>query len=47
MPAALDCATLERDANALGHRLLREHTEREKAYDLRTSHGATQGARLE
>ena len=47
LPALEDCATLERTANALGHRLLREHTEREKAYDLRTSHGATQGARLE
>jgi len=47
LPAAPDCATLERTANALGHRLLREHTEREKAYDQRTGHSATQGARLE
>lgn len=47
LPAAKDCATLERTANALGHRLLREHTEREKAYDQHTGHGATQGARLD
>ncbi|WP_182119676.1 DUF922 domain-containing protein [Acidovorax sp. FHTAMBA] len=47
LPAVEDCATLERTANALGHRLLREHTDREKAYDQRTAHGATQGARLE
>lgn len=47
LPAAPDCATLERQANALGHRLLREHTEREKQYDRDTYHGASQGARLE
>ena len=47
LPALEDCATLERTANALGHRLLREHTEREKAYDQHTGHGATQGARLD
>ena len=46
MPAASDCATLERDANALGHRLLQDHVAREKQYDQRTRHGATQGARL-
>ena len=47
MPAASDCATLERDANALGHRLLQDHVAREKQYDQSTRHGATQGARLD
>ena len=47
LPSAADCATLEREANALGHRLLREHAEREKQYDRDTRHGATQGAKLE
>ena len=47
LPAAPDCATLERQANALGHRLLPEHAEREKQYDRDTRHGASQGARLE
>ncbi|RYF70781.1 MAG: DUF922 domain-containing protein [Comamonadaceae bacterium] len=47
LPIAPDCATLEREANALGHRLLREHTEREKEYDRNTRHGASQGAKLE
>ena len=47
MPAAPDCATLEREANALGHRLLQDHVAREKQYDQRTRHGATQGARLD
>ena len=47
MPAAPDCATLEREANALGRRLLQDHGAREKQYDQRTRHGATQGARLD
>ena len=47
MPAAPDCATLEREANALGRRLLQDHVAREKQYDQRTRHGATQGARLD
>ena len=47
MPAAPDCATLEREANALGHRLLQDHVAREKQYDQSTRHGATQGARLD
>ena len=47
LPAERDCATLERQANALGHRLLREHAEREKQYDRDTRHGASQGARLD
>ena len=47
MPAAPDCATLEREANALGHRLLQDHVTHEKQYDQSTRHGATQGARLD
>lgn len=47
LPAASDCATLERDANALGRRLLQEHVEREKQYDRDTGHGTSQGARLD
>jgi len=47
LPEAADCATLEQDANALGHRLLREHTELEKDYDRTTRYGVTQGVRLE
>lgn len=47
LPAAPDCATLERDANALGQRLLREYAQRERDYDRATGHGATQGARLD
>ena len=47
MPAAPDRATLEREANALGHRLLQDHVAREKQYDQSTRHGATQGARLD
>lgn len=46
LPTASDCATLERQANALGHRLLREHAERERQYDRDTRHGASQGAKL-
>ena len=46
LPAERDCATLERQANALGHRLLREHAERDQQYDRDTRHGASQGARL-
>ena len=47
MPAASDCATLERNANTLGQALLQEHIEREKQFDVTTGHGATQGARLD
>ena len=47
LPTEPDCAMLERQANALGHRLLREHVEREKAYDRDTRHGASQGAKLD
>lgn len=46
LPAASDCATLERRANARGRQLLAEHVAREKDYDLSTAHGASQGARL-
>ena len=37
----------EREADALGHRLLQDHVAREKQYDQSTRHGATQGARLD
>ncbi|WP_232727889.1 DUF922 domain-containing Zn-dependent protease [Acidovorax sp. 69] len=47
LPVAPDCATLEREANALGQRQLRDHAEREKQYDRDTRHGASQGVRLE
>lgn len=47
MPAAADCATLERNANTLGQALLQEHVEREKQFDVTTGHGATQGALLD
>lgn len=46
LPAEADCATLERRANALGHRILQDHVEREKRYDLDTGNGTTQGAKL-
>ena len=47
LPAASDCATLERNANTLGQALLQEYVEREKQFDVTTGHGATQGARLD
>lgn len=47
LPAAADCATLERQADALGRRLLQEHVEREQQYDRDTGHGTSQGARLD
>ena len=47
LPEAPDCPTLERQANALGHRLLAEQAAQEKAYDRDTRHGATQGAKLD
>lgn len=47
LPEAPDCPTLERQANALGQRLLSEHTAQERAYDRSTGHGATEGVRLD
>ena len=47
LPAAADCATLERDADALGRRLLKEYVQQEEEYDRSTGHGASQGARLD
>lgn len=44
---APDCSTLERQANALGHRLLAEQATLEKTYDRDTRHGATQGAQVD
>lgn len=39
------CLQLEQVANGLGHRLVREGAEMDEAYDAKTDHGATQGAR--
>lgn len=47
LPEASDCPTLERQANALGQRLLAEQVAQEKEYDRATLHGATQGAKLD
>ena len=47
LPEAPDCPTLERQANALGHRLLAAQAALEKAYDRDTRHGATQGAQVD
>lgn len=47
LPEAPDCPTLERQANALGYRLLNEQAAQEKAYDRTTGHGATQGAKID
>jgi predicted secreted Zn-dependent protease len=47
LPEAPDCATLERDANALGQRLLKEHIAQERAYDRNTGHGATEGVQID
>jgi predicted secreted Zn-dependent protease len=46
LPEEAECSTLERRANELGHSVLRDHVEREKQYDAKTGHGATQGAKL-
>lgn len=47
LPVAPDCPTLERQANALGQRLLDDHVARERQYDQTTGHGVSQGARLD
>lgn len=47
LPQMRSCASLESAANGLGHRVLNEHTAREKQYDASTGHGRTQGAWLE
>ena len=41
------CAALEAEANAQAHRTLEEFRRRERDYDVRTTHGKTQGAWLE
>ena len=46
MGARATCARMEADANALGHAILADAVRDEKAYDLRTDHGKTQGARI-
>ncbi len=47
LPEAPDCPSLERQANALGQRLLAGQVAQEKEYDRTTRHGATQGATLD
>lgn len=44
--AAPDCESLKAALNALGHRIVAEHRQRDLDYDARTRHGATQGAVL-
>ena len=39
------CLQLEQAANALGNRLVQEGADMDEAYDLKTDHGLTQGAR--
>ena len=46
LPEAPNCSALERNANALGRRLLAEHIASEQEYDRSTDYGTTQGARL-
>ena len=46
LPAASNCPSLEREANALGLRLLAVQVDSEKEYDRSTGYGATQGAKL-
>lgn len=41
-----DCVGLKEKINALGQAVLEDYRKREKAYDERTQHGLTQGARL-
>lgn len=46
LPPQPNCAALGRVANALGNTLLREGGRMDVDYDVRTNHGATQGARF-
>ena len=45
-PSMASCEDLERHINQLGHRLIGQAGERERAYDQRTRHGSTEGASL-
>jgi predicted secreted Zn-dependent protease len=46
MPSQSNCDTLQEVANTLGHALLKEANQADVDYDMRTRHGATQGARF-
>ena len=39
-----DCETLQKDANAAGHRILKKYAALEKNYDKETNHGMKNGA---
>ena len=40
------CDTLEKDANALGHRIVDKYSAKDVEYDRQTKHGFTEGVRL-
>ncbi len=46
IPAAPSCDEIQRVANAKGHALLEQYRQADVAYDAKTDHGATQGARF-
>jgi predicted secreted Zn-dependent protease len=46
LDTAPSCSELEKEANALGYRLLAEYQARERQYDQSTGYGKTQGASL-
>jgi predicted secreted Zn-dependent protease len=41
-----DCDSLKQSLNQIGQTVVAEYRQRDKDYDVRTQHGATQGARL-
>jgi len=46
LPSQSNCDTLQEAANTFGHALLKEANQADIDYDMRTGHGATQGARF-
>jgi predicted secreted Zn-dependent protease len=40
------CSELEKQANQLGHQILKDYIKQEKRYDVDTNHGLTQGAKF-
>ncbi len=46
LPPMLSCSRLESEANRLGQQILEDYQARERAYDVNTQHGKTQGAWL-
>lgn len=46
LPTMASCSTLESEANRIGHQILEDYQARERAYDIDTQHGRTQGAWL-